>query len=81
MVDKLILNQSENKNQTTFQEVWISAISFAVYNTIISNSKTLKNENLFKKNKLGILLKNILESQFFNIGKNQKKAETTVLGK
>ena len=51
------------------------------YNTRISNSKTLKNENLFKKNKLGILLKNILESQFFNIGKNRKKAETTVLGK
>lgn len=30
VVDKLILNQSKNKNQITFQNVWISAISFAV---------------------------------------------------
>ena len=30
MVDQLILNQNKNKNQLTFQKVWISAINFSI---------------------------------------------------
>ena len=30
MVDKLILNQKKNKNELTFQKVWISTINFSI---------------------------------------------------
>ena len=57
MVDQLILNQNKNKNQLTFQKVWISAINFSCHNTRMPNSKAFKNDNLFMKNKLDIVLK------------------------
>ena len=76
MVDKLILNQKKKQKRAHLSESMDIYNKFfnSCHNTRIPNSKAFKNDNLFMKNKLDIVLREHNGKSKFSIeGKVKKK--------